>query len=79
MDVVAADSFNLNNLGAFSVEGDAVFVVRTEDDRLAILEPDAVVIANILGGEVEECLVIEDVAVLVDLCLLYTSPSPRDS
>lgn len=38
VDVVTPDLGDLDNLRALSVEGDAVLVVRPEDDRLAVSE-----------------------------------------
>ena len=49
------------------VHADAAVAVLAEDERLAVLEEDGVVVAHVLLGEGLPGAVVEDVAVLQDL------------
>src|SRR5690606_16918354 len=62
---VAFDVFD--DFGREPVQADAVLIVLTEAQRLAMLEVDHLVLANVLFSEGGERTVVENVAVLIDL------------
>ena len=67
MEVVEPDLGDLDDARTVGIDLDAELIVLAEDDRLPILEPDPVLVPRALVREVGERLVVEDVAVLVDL------------
>lgn len=66
-----------NHLGLAVVETDALVPISAKDQRLPVLDLDGVLGHRVLLGRVEPRLVVEDVAVLVDLD--KRSPLVRDA
>ena len=67
VDGIEADIGDVHHPGSPGFDDHAAGIVRAEDDLLAVAEIDAVLIPGVAGSQWQERLVVEDVAVLVDL------------